>query len=357
MSNGTSQPIAPAALLADVRQLILTARERVAQTVNAGLTLLYWRVGDRIRREILGQKRAAYGEEILPTLSAKLVPEFGEGFGVRNLARMIAFAEAFPEWEHVRALSARLGWSHVVEILPLKDTLAREFYAEMCRAEHWSVRTLRAKITSQLFLRTALAKKPEHLARKELAALRQEDQLSADLVFRDPYVLSFLRLGDTFAEKDIEAAILREIESFILELGVGFAFVERQKRMIVGDVDHHLDLLFYHRRLRRLIAVDLKLREFTPADKGQMELYLAWLKENERTEGEEPPLGLILCAGKNDETVRLLGLDQGDIRVASYLAQQLPRRELERKLHEAVRQARERAMVAPPVSADILPRK
>lgn len=333
-------PASPPVLLADIRGLILAARGRVAQVVNTGLTLLYWRVGDRIHREVLGAKRATYGAEILPTLSAKLVPEFGDGFGVRNLARMIAFAETFPDFDAVIRLSGQLGWSHFVEILALKEPLAREFYAEMSRAENWSVRTLRTKIASQLYLRTALSKKPAALARQELATLRDENRLSPDLVLRDPYVLGFLQLKHAYAEKDLEAAILRDMEAFLLELGVGFAFVERQKRMAVGGVDHYLDLLFYHRRLRRLIAVDLKLGNFAPADKGQMELYLAWLKEHEPAEGEASPLGLILCAGKNDEAVRLLGLDQGDIRVASYLAKELPRRELERKLHEAVRLAR-----------------
>ena len=178
--------------------------------------------------------------------------------------------------------------------------------------------------------------------RRELATLRDEDRLSPDLVLRDPYVLSFLQLKHTYAEKDLEAAILREMEAFILELGVGFAFLERQKRMPVGGVDHYLDLLFYHRRLRRLVAIELKLADFAPADKGQMELYLAWLREHEQVAGEDSPLGLILCAGKNDETVRLLGLDQGDIRVSSYMARELPRDELERKLHDAVRLARAR---------------
>jgi predicted nuclease of restriction endonuclease-like (RecB) superfamily len=331
----------PPALHAELRELILATRAQVAQAVNSGLTLLYWQVGDRIRREVLKEKRAAYGELILPTLSAKLVPEFGKGFGARNLARMVGFADAFPDIKILTTLSAKLSWSHFVAILSVDDALAREFYAEMCRLEQWSVRTLEAKIGSQLFLRTALSKKPERLARKELAALREQDRLSPDLVFRDPYVLDFLGLKNSYAEKDLEAAILREMEAFILELGVGFTFVERQKRMTVGGVDHYLDLLFYHRRLKRLVAIDLKLGHFAPADKGQMELYLAWLNENEQAAGEGSPLGLILCAGKNEETVRFLGLDRGEIRVASYLAKALPKKELERKLHDAVRLARE----------------
>lgn len=337
-------------LHAEVRELILAARQQVAHAVNAGLTLAYWQIGERIRREVLKEKRASYGEEILPTLSAKLVPEFGAGFSARNLARMVGFSEAFAEFKIVTALSAQLGWSHFVEILALKDPLARDFYAEMSRLERWSVRTLREKIASQLFLRTALSKKPETLARQELAVLREENRLTPDLVFRDPYVLDFLQLKDRYAEKDLEAAILNDIEAFLLELGEGFAFVARQKRMTVDGVDHYLDLLFYHRRLHRLFAVELKLGAFKPADKGQMELYLAWLLENERVEGEQNPVGLILCADRNEETVRLLGLTEGPVRVASYLADVLPRKELARKLHEAVRRAQARFADSPPKS-------
>jgi predicted nuclease of restriction endonuclease-like (RecB) superfamily len=234
-----------AKLHAELRGLILAGRRQVAYAVSAGLTLLYWQVGDRIRREVLREKRAGYGEEIIQTLSGKLTAEFGAGFGRSNLAAMIRFAELFPSRRIVQTLSAQLGWSHFGLLFGVNDPLAREFYSEMCRLERWSVRTLRAKIDSQLFLRTALSKKPEKLAREELAALRDQDRLSPDLVFCDPYVLDFLGLKNSYAEKDLEAAILREMEAFILELGVGFAFVERQKRMTVGGVDHHLDLLFY----------------------------------------------------------------------------------------------------------------
>jgi predicted nuclease of restriction endonuclease-like (RecB) superfamily len=345
----------PAKLHAELRGLILAARAQVAHAINAGLTLLYWEVGDRIRREVLREKRAGYGKEIIQTLSGKLILEFGSGFGRSNLAAMVRFTELFPDRKIVQTLSGQLGWSHFGLLQGVNDPLAREFYAEMCRLERWSVRTLKAKIGSQLFLRTALSKKPEKLARQELAALREKDRLSPDLVFRDPYVLDFLGLKNSYAEKDLETAILREMEAFILELGVGFAFVERQKRMTVGGVDHHLDLLFYHRRLKRLVAIDLKLGHFAPADKGQMELYLAWLKGNEPSDGEGSPLGLILCAGKNEETVRLLGLDKGEIRVASYLAKAVPQKELERKLHDAVRLARERLATTQAKEAPALP--
>jgi predicted nuclease of restriction endonuclease-like (RecB) superfamily len=255
---------------------------------------------------------------------------------------MIQFAEVFPDEQIVATLSQDLSWSHFVQLFPLKDRLKQEFYAEMARVERWSVRTLRTKMDSMLFERTALSRKPDNLIAQELKALREEDKLTPDLVFRDPYLLDFLGLRDTYAEKDLEAAILREMEAFILELGVGFAFMERQKRITVDGDDYYLDLLFYHRRLRRLVAIELKLGDFKPADKGQMELYLRWLDKYERRDEEDTPIGLILCAGKKEETVRLLDMEGSGIRVASYWTEALPKAELERKLHEAVVLARRR---------------
>ena len=329
-------------LLGDIRSLIQSARGQVAQAVNAALVMLYWNIGRRIRTDILQKKRAEYGEAIVSTVSAQLLPEYGEGFGRRNMFRMIRFAEVFSNGEIVSTLSRQLGWSHFVEIIPLKDTLQRDFYAEMCRIERWSVRTLRDKINGMLFERTALSKKPAKLAEMELNLLREQDRLTPDLVFRDPYLLDFLGLKDTYSEKDIEAAILREMEAFILELGTGFTFMARQKRITVGDIDCYLDLLFYHRKLRRLVAIELKLGKFQPADKGQMELYLRWLDKHEQQTGEEPPIGLILCAGKSTEQVELLQLEKSGIRVAEYLTGLPPRKLLEKKLHESIRHARQR---------------
>jgi predicted nuclease of restriction endonuclease-like (RecB) superfamily len=231
---------------------------------------------------------------------------------------MVRFAEVFPDEEIVSALRTQWGWTHFRMIIPMEDELKRDFYAEMCRMERWSTRTLEKKISGMLYERTALSKKPDKLIPQELAALRKEDKFTPDLVFRDPYVLDFLGLRDTYAERDLEAAILREMEAFILELGVGFAFLERQKRIMVDGDGHYLDLLFYHRHLRRLVAIDLKLREFKPSDKGQMELYLRWLDRHERKPGEEAPIGLILCAGQRHETVELLDLEKSGIRVSSY---------------------------------------
>lgn len=329
-------------LLLDVRELIVNARQSVATTVNAALTLLHWQIGKRIREDILKEQRAGYGEEIVATLSQQLEAEFGRGFGQRNLFRMVRFAEVFPDPKIVTSLMTQLGWTHFLHLIRFDDSLKRDFYAEMCRIERWSTRTLEKKIGSMLFERTALSKKPAKLAALELKKLRQEDQLTPDLVFRDPYLLGFLGLKDSYLEKDVEDAILRDMESFILELGVGFAFLERQKRITLDGVDHYLDLLFYHRHLRRLVAIDLKLEEFKAGDKGQMELYLRWLERYERKEGEEKPIGLILCAGKLQETIELLDMEQSGIRVSSYWTEVLPKKQLERKLHEAVSLARAR---------------
>ena len=331
-----------APLLADVRGLILAAREQVARAVDSGLVTLYWHIGRRVHQDVLKEKRAEYGAKIVSALGTQLSREFGRGFNARNIFRMVRFAEVFPDERIVSALRTQLGWTHFRMIIPMGDDLKRDFYAEMCRMEKWSTRTLDKKIGGMLYERTALSKKPDKLIRQELAALREEDKLTPDLVFRDPYVLDFLGLRNTYAEKDLEAAILREMEAFILELGVGFAFLERQKRIQVDSEDHYLDLLFYHRHLRRLVAIDLKLEEFKPGDKGQMEFYLRWLDRHERKPGEKAPIGLILCAGQRRETVELLDLEKSGIRVSSYWTDVLPKEQLQKKLHEAVRLARAR---------------
>ena len=340
------QPSQPASalrpLLVDVRELILSAREQVARSVNATLVLLYWQVGDRILRDVLKEQRAEYGEKIVHALSAQLEAEFGRGFGRRNLFRMIRFAEVFPDRQIVSALMTQLGWTHFLHIIPIDDSLKRDFYAEICRIERWSTRTLEKQIQSMLYERTALSRKPEELIRHELDVLRAEDKLTPDLVFRDPYVLDFLGLTGAYHEKDVEEAILRDLESFLVELGGDFAFLARQKRIVADGDDFYLDLLFYHRRLRRLVAIELKLGKFTPADMGQMEFYLRWLKKHEMRPGEETPLGLILCAGKSVERVEVLELEQRGIRVAEYLTELPPRQALQKRLHGAILLARKR---------------
>lgn len=337
----TENTLAPA-LLADIRGMIEEARAAVAAAVNARLTLLYWRIGQRINDDVLQGERAEYGRETIVALGRQLETEFGRGFSEKSLRHMVRFAEAFPDMQIVSSLLRQLSWTHFLSLIYLKDPLQSKFYAEMCRTERWSTRTLQAKIASMLYERTALSRKPDELIRHELDTLRATDRMTPDLIFKDPYILDFLGLRDHYYERDLEDAILREMEAFLLELGAGFAFLARQKRIQVDSDDFYLDLLFYNRRLRRLVALDLKLGNFTPGDKGQMELYLRWLDKYERQPGEDPPLGIILCAGKKQEQIELLELDKAGIHVAEYLTELPPRELLQEKLHAAIVQARAR---------------
>ena len=276
-----------------------------------------------VRRIGLQGSRAEYGKQILVTVSQELATEYGRGFSYPELTRVCRFAQLFPDQDIVVTLSQQLSWSHFHALLPIKDPLARDFYAETCRVERWDVRTLRQKVDCVLFERTALSKRPKAVGAAEIAKLR-EGQMSPALVFRDPYLLDLLGLQVAFSERDLEAAILRELEGVPLELGSGFTFVAQQKSMSVGKDDLHLDLRFFHRRLRRLIAVELKLESFQPAHVGQMEFYLRWLDKHERAPGEEAPIGLILCASADAEQVELLQLDAKSIRVSEYLTELLP---------------------------------
>lgn len=329
-------------LLGEVRSLIVEARNALATAVNAGLTLLYWNIGKRIQQEILKGERAAYGEQVIAGLAAQLGAEYGGGFGKRNLFNMLRFAEVFPDERIVHALRAQLSWTHFKTIIYFDDPLKRDFYAEMCRIERWSTRTLQERIDSMLFERTALSKQPEALIQTEMAALRDSDRLSPELVFRDPYVLNFLGLNDRYLEKDLEDAIMRDLENFLLEMGGGFSFIARQKRITVDHEDYYIDLLFYHRDLQCLVVVDLKIGDFKPADKGQMELYLRWLDKYEKRPGENRPLGIVLCAGKRRESVELLELAGSSIHVAEYLTVLPPREVFAARLHRAITDARER---------------
>lgn len=336
ITRGTSRISSDSEIFADIRGMIEAARAAVATTVNAELTILYWRVGKRIREEVLNCDRAQYGELILPSLSAKLTTEYGRGWSKRNLAYMIRFAEVFPDEKILQTLCAKLSWSHFRKVISFDDPLKRDFYSEMCRIENWSTRTLQKKIDSMLYERTALSKKPDETVRRELEQLRESDRMATDMVFKDPYFLDFLGLQDRFLEKDLEAAILREMENFLLELGSGFAFLARQKRIQIDDDEFYIDLLFLHRPLRRLIAIELKLSAFKTEHKGQMELYLRWLDKYERQPGEEAPLGIILCAGKKQKQIELLELDKSGIHVAEYLTALPPREILMQKLRIAI---------------------
>ena len=238
-------------------------------------------------------------------------------------------------------MSQQLTWSHFIEILPIKDKMKREFYAAMCKNENWSVRTLRERKKTMLYERTAISKKPDETIRNEIAELSEEKKMSVDMFYRDPYMLDFLGLKDTYSEKDLENAILAQLEKFILEMGSDFAFLARQKHFVLDGKDYFMDLLFFHRTLRRLVLIELKLGEFEPQDKGQVELYLRWLEKYERAEGEEKPIALILCAEKSQETIELMELDNGSIHVAQYLTKMPPKEVLEKKLLQAIANAKE----------------
>lgn len=329
-------------LVDEVRQLIDESRRQVAASVNASLTLLYWQIGRRINADVLGHQRADYGSQVVATLSAHLTAQYGAGWGKRQLHYCMQLADVFPQVEIVNAVRSQLSWTHLRLIIQLDDPLKREFYIEMCRLEKWSSRQLQERMQSMLYERTAISRKPEQTIQAELAALRQDQTLSPDLVFRDPYVLDFLGLADTYSERDLETAIIVELQRFLTEMGSDFAFMARQKRISIDNRDYYIDLLFYHRRLRCLVAIDLKLGEFEAAYKGQMELYLRYLERYEQLDGENTPIGLILCAGKNEEHVELLQLDRSNIRVADYLTVLPPRQVLQEKLHRAIEVARQK---------------
>lgn len=329
-------------LLADIRQLIESTKTQVAATVNSAMTMMYWHIGDRINRELLGGGRAEYGKQVIANLSNQLSELYGKGFDAKNLHRMMKFASLYPDKQIVAPLVRQLSWSHILLIIPIDDELQRTFYLTMAADQRWSKRTLKAKIDGMLYERTAIAKQPEVIIRHDLDELRSERKMSADLVFQDPYVLDFLGLHDNYSEKDIESAIVADLQDFITELGNDFAFMARQKRITVDNEDYYIDLLFYHRRLHCLVAIDLKLGKFQAAYKGQMELYLRWLEKYEMVEGENKPIGLILCAGKNEEHIELMHLHDNNIRVAEYMTKLPDHKWLEQKLQQAVERAHHR---------------
>jgi predicted nuclease of restriction endonuclease-like (RecB) superfamily len=322
-------------LFGDVSGLIESAKRRVAASVNSELVMLYWSIGKRIREDVLGRERAEYGKRVVAELAEKLTVKFGRGYGRINLTYMVRVAELWPDPPIVQSLSEQLSWTHLVRLIAVEDALEREFYTLMASTERWSVRTLREQIARGLYLRSVATRKPLNSLEAELATLRETGRSTPDLALRDPYVLDFLGLPSEHTEADLESAILEKLERFLTELGGDFAFVARQKRIVVDGDDYHLDLLFFHRGLRRLVAIELKAGKLRPEHKGQMELYLRWLDRYERQLDEEPPLGLILCSEKGPQQVELLELDHGDIRAARYLLEKLPIGQLERCVEEA----------------------
>ena len=337
-------PAPDTALVADIRQLIDSARQRAAVAVNAELTLLYWQVGRRIQAEVLKGERAAYGQQIVPALAAQLTAAYGRGWGEKQLRHCLRAAETFPDEAIVSTLRRQLSWTHIKTLMYLDDPLKRDFYIELCRLEGWSSRQLQERMGSMLYERSAISRKPEDTIRHDLQVLRSEDKPSPALLLKDPYLLDFLGLNDRYLEKDLEDAILREIEQVLLELGAGFTFVARQKRVQIDHDDFYIDLLFYNRKLKRLVAVDLKVGEFRAEYKGQMELYLRWLAKHEQEADENPPLGIILCTGKKQEQIELLELDKSGIHVAEYLTVLPPRETLQARRHESIAKARQRLL-------------
>ncbi|EKO3599717.1 DUF1016 family protein [Vibrio metschnikovii] len=326
----------------EVAALIRSAKQRAAAAINNEITLLYWQVGNRIRQEVLGGERADYGKQVIATLAIELTAQYGKGWSKRNLAQMVKFAEVFTDAHIVQTLSAQLSWSHFVILCAIDDPLKRDFYTSMAMQERWSTRTLDERIGALLFERTAISKKPDETIVAELTELRVSGQYNKNLLLKDPYILDFLELNDRYLEKDLEDAILRDIEQFLLELGAGFTFVARQKRIQIDNDDFYIDLLFYNRKLKRLVAIDLKLEKFKHSHKSQMELYLSWLKKYETEEGENPPLGIILCSSKKQEQIELLEMEGSDIHVAEYLTRLIDVELLEQKLQHSIANAKQR---------------
>lgn len=328
-------------LFQDIEQIIQNAKIKVASVANTEIIVLFWNIGNRINQNVLKNTRAEYGKQIVISLSRQLVERYGNSYDEKKLRRMMQFAKVFPSLENVVTLSRHLSWSHFVALIPIKDELAREFYAEICRYEKWDVRTLRKKISGMLFERTAISTKPAELIKQELAELKSQDKISPDLVFHNPYFLDFTGLKGNYKEKNLEDMLLAELEKFIMELGTGFAFIERQKHMVIDGEDFFLDMLFYNRALHRLVAVELKLGQFKAAYKGQMELYLRWLEKYEMKEGEESPLGLILCTEGGSEQIELLQLDKAGIRVSQYLTVLPEKKLLKEQINKALQEAKE----------------
>lgn len=328
-------------LYSEIKDLIEKSRQDVAVTVNSKLSILYWEIGNKINENVAPIDNAdKYGKEIVATLRRQLQRDYGSAFSEKNLRRMMQFAKEFPDKNEVLILIKSLSWSHIKILIPVNDKLKRDFYIEMTKIEGWSTRTLQDRINSMLFERTAISKKPEKTIEHELEELKTNQKMSADLVFRDPYILDFLGLKDTYSEKDLESTILVELQKFIIELGTDFAFLSRQKRITIDKEDYYIDLLFFHRRLKCLVAIDLKLGKFEAGFKGQMELYLNYLHKYEMMEGENPPIGLILCASKNKEHIELLQLDKSNIKVAEYLTILPEMKLLESKLQKSIENAR-----------------
>lgn len=322
-----------------VSTLIEETKKKVASTINEQMIILYWNIGKIIKEAIIKNNRAEYGKQIVQSLSVRLVVHYGRGFKKRNLWYMVQLYESHPILQSLIGEFRHLSWTHIISLLPLKDVLKRKFYSTLCQKEHWNTRTLKDRINSMLYERTALSKLPGKTIENQLQGLKEEDKITPELVFRDPYVLDFLELRDTYNERDLEQAILNALEKFILEFGKDFCFVERQKRIVIDNEDFYIDLVFYHRKLKCFVVIDLKLGKFKAEYKGQMELYLKYLEKNEMSEGEHSPIGIILCSGKGREKIELLFSPGDNINVSEYLTNLPSKKLLAEKLSKAVKSA------------------
>ena len=325
-------PERSADLMADLQGIISHGKVQAIAAVNSALTLTYWHVGKRINEDVLQGERAAYGKQVIPALAKRLAEQFGRSFEARNLRRMMQFAEVFPDSSIVSPLVSQLSWTHFTILLSLPNEQARMFYAQQSADHLWSKRELTRQIQRKAFERAEIADQKLELA----------DSANLTGSFKDPYLLDFLDLPQGYLENDLEHALIGDLEKFILELGKGFTFVERQKRMIIDGEDFYLDLLFFHRRLKRLVAIELKIDRFKAGFKGQMELYLNWLDRYERQPDEAPPIGLILCTEAGTEQVELMNLQKDNIMVAEYWTELPPKKVLEEKLHTALIEIKER---------------
>jgi predicted nuclease of restriction endonuclease-like (RecB) superfamily len=318
-------------LFNDISALIEETRSKIYAHASGSTVLLFWNIGQRINNDILENKRADYGKQIVSALATQLTEKYGRSFEVRNLRRMMQFAEQFLDFGIVSALPTQLSWSHLTEILPLKTFDAKLYYLNEAARGFISTSDLRKMINRKAY------------ERKEIADTQITPASPVPYgTFKDPFLFDVLGIKDEYLESDLEDAILREIEKFILEFGKSFAFVERQKRMIIDGRSHRLDLLFYNRHLKRLVAVELKYGRFEADNLGQMRLYLGWLDKYERQEGEQAPIGLILCSESGREEIELLQLNRDGIMVAEYWTTLPPKAEFEKKIHAILAETRER---------------
>lgn len=297
--------------------IIDNAMAQVAVYVNSQSNITFWNVGRYINTDLDYQTYSAYGQKIIATLSQRLMARYGKGYTYSALTRMMKVARIYSDREMFATLSQTLSWSHFLELITIEDNTKRLFYQQMGIAEHWSLSQLRRKQDEMAYERSLIAAKPDDEIIDTLNKVTPQ-HTEPDAVLKSSYVLDFLGLSDYYSEDELEAAISKQLENFILELGQGFAFLERQKRFTIDGTDYYLDLLFYHRNLKCLVAIDLKLGKFKPQYKGQMELYLKYMQKHDMQPGENPPIGLLLCSEGNTEHIELLMLDEDNIKVSQY---------------------------------------